>query len=52
MRAGAALVIGGAEHIDRGYDGMVAKLAACGAAIRRESNLSAPERPEGPRGKN
>ena len=47
MRAGAALVlaglaaagetvIGGAEHIDPGYDRMVEKLAACGAAIRRE----------------
>jgi UDP-N-acetylglucosamine 1-carboxyvinyltransferase len=60
VRAGAALVlaglvaegetvIGGVEHIDRGYDGMAEKLADCSAAIRRESILSAPE---GQRGKN
>ena len=46
VRAGAALVlaglaaegetvIGGLEHIDPGYDRLVEKLAACGAAIRR-----------------
>jgi UDP-N-acetylglucosamine 1-carboxyvinyltransferase len=46
VRAGAALVlaglaaegetsIAGVEHIDRGYDRLVEKLAACGAEIRR-----------------
>jgi UDP-N-acetylglucosamine 1-carboxyvinyltransferase len=46
VRAGAALVlaglaaegetvIGGIEHIDRGYEALAEKLASCGAAIRR-----------------
>lgn len=46
VRAAAALVIAalgargesvldGLDHLDRGYDGMTAKLAACGADIRR-----------------
>ena len=46
VRASAALVLAGLgargetvldglEHLDRGYDAMAAKLAACGAAIRR-----------------
>ncbi|WP_159999676.1 UDP-N-acetylglucosamine 1-carboxyvinyltransferase [Roseomonas sp. 18066] len=46
VRAGAALVLAaltaegcslldGLDHLDRGYDGMVAKLAACGAALQR-----------------
>jgi UDP-N-acetylglucosamine 1-carboxyvinyltransferase len=46
VRAGAALVlaglaaagetvIGGIEHIDRGYEALVNKLSSCGAAIRR-----------------
>jgi len=46
VRAAAALVLAGLgadgetvldglDHLDRGYDGMAAKLAACGAVIRR-----------------
>jgi UDP-N-acetylglucosamine 1-carboxyvinyltransferase len=46
VRAGAALVvaalgasgqttIGGLDHLDRGYDGIVEKLASCGARIAR-----------------
>ncbi len=46
VRAGAALVlaglaatgetvIGGIEHLDRGYEAITEKLSACGAAIRR-----------------
>ncbi|ONG48659.1 UDP-N-acetylglucosamine 1-carboxyvinyltransferase [Pseudoroseomonas deserti] len=46
VRAGAALVLAalaaegdslleGLDHLDRGYDGMVAKLSGCGAALRR-----------------
>jgi UDP-N-acetylglucosamine 1-carboxyvinyltransferase len=46
VRAGAALVlaglaaagetvIGGIEHLDRGYEALTEKLASCGAAIRR-----------------
>ena len=46
VRAAAALVLAGLgakgettldglDHLDRGYDGMTAKLAACGAAIER-----------------
>lgn len=48
LRAAAALVLAGLgaegetvldglEHLDRGYDGMAEKLAACGADIRREA---------------
>ena len=51
IRAGAALVLAGlaadgytrvvnAEHIDRGYDGFVSKLAALGARIEREPSSS------------
>jgi UDP-N-acetylglucosamine 1-carboxyvinyltransferase len=46
VRAAAALVLAGLgaagettldglDHLDRGYDGMVTKLAACGADIAR-----------------
>lgn len=48
VRAAAALVVAGLaavgetavsglDHLDRGYDGMVAKLAACGAELARET---------------
>jgi UDP-N-acetylglucosamine 1-carboxyvinyltransferase len=46
IRAGAALVLAGlraegetvvhgAEHVDRGYEGLVGKLASLGADVRR-----------------
>jgi UDP-N-acetylglucosamine 1-carboxyvinyltransferase len=51
VRAAAALVIaalgasgettlGGLDHLDRGYDRMTAKLAACGADIVRSGGRS------------
>ncbi len=35
LGASGETILGGLDHLDRGYDGMAAKLAACGADIQR-----------------